>query len=62
MWDTINNSSIMYNFVPLLQQKERKDSFKTKNYKLKRLTQTKTPMSNYKLPIINLSDQFSKAE
>ena len=32
------------------------DSIKTKYYKLKRLIQTKTPMSNYKVPIINLSD------
>ena len=32
------------------------DSFKTENYKLKRLIQTKTPMSNYKIPISNLSD------
>ena len=30
------------------------DSAKTKNYKLKQLIQT--PMSNYKVPIINLSD------
>ena len=32
------------------------DSCKTENYKLKRLIQTKTPMSNYKIPISNLSD------
>ena len=31
------------------------DSFKTKNYKLKRQIQTKTPKSNYKVPIMNLS-------
>ena len=38
------------------QQKERMDSFKTKNYKLKQLIQTETPTSNYMVPIINLSD------
>ena len=32
------------------------DFSKIKNYKLKRLIQTKTLMSNYKVPIINLSD------
>ena len=32
------------------------DSFKTENYKLKRLIQTKTPMSNYNIPMSNLSD------
>ena len=39
--------------ISTLQQKEGMDSFKTKNYKLKRLIQTKTHMSNYKIPIIN---------
>ena len=43
-------------YISALQQKERMDSFKTENYKLKRLIQTKTPMSNYKIPISNLSD------
>ena len=32
------------------------DSFKTKIYKLKRQIKTRTPMSNYEVPIINLSD------
>ena len=32
------------------------DSFKTKNHKLARLLQAKTPMSNYRVPIIKLSD------
>ena len=41
-------------YILTLQQKERMESFKTKNYKLKGLIQTKTPMSNYKVPIINL--------
>ena len=42
--------------VSTLRQKERIDSFKTKNYKSKPLIQTETPMSNYKVPIVNLSD------
>ena len=42
--------------ISTIQQKERLDSFKTKNHKLVRLIQAKTPMSNYRVPIINLSD------
>ena len=43
--------------ISKLQQKKGMDSFKTKNYKLKRLIQTKAHMSNYKIPIINQSDR-----
>ena len=39
------------------------DSFKTKNHKLARLIQVETPMSNYRVPIINLSDyELSEVE
>ena len=39
------------------------DSFKTKNHKLARLIQAKTPMPNYRVPIINLSDyELSEVE
>ena len=39
------------------------DSFKTKNHKLARLIQAKTPLSNYRVPIINLSDyELSEVE
>ena len=42
---------------------KRMDSFKTKNHKLARLVQAKNPMSNYRVPIINLSDyQLSEVE
>ena len=43
-------------YISTSQQKERINSIKIKNYELKRLIQTKTLMSNYKVPIINLSD------
>ena len=43
-------------YISTSQQKERINSIKMKNYELKRLIQTKTLMSNYKVPIINLSD------
>ena len=42
--------------ISTIQQKERMNSFKTKNHKLARLIHVKTPMSNYRVPIINLSD------
>ena len=42
--------------ISTIQQKERMDSFKTKNHKLARLIQAKTPMSNYRVPMINLLD------
>ena len=48
-------------YISALQQKERMDSFKTENYKLKRLIQTKTPMSNYKIPI-SPDDNLSEVE
>ena len=49
--------------ISAIQQKERMDSFKTKNHKLARLIQVKTPMSSYKVPIINLSDyELSQVE
>ena len=38
MWETVSNNSITIYFN--MTQKERMNSFKTKNYKLKRLTQT----------------------
>ena len=41
-------------YISTIQQKERLDSFKTKNHKLARLIQAKTLMSNYRVPIINL--------
>ena len=60
MQDPINNISTTTYFN---NATKRKDSFETKNYKLKRLIQTKTPMSNYKVPIINLSVyNFSEIE
>ena len=51
---THNSSMTIY--FNTTTKKPRMDSFKTKNYKLKRPIQTKTPMSNYKVSIITLSD------
>ena len=49
--------------ISAIQQKERMDSFKTKNHKLARLIQAKTPLPIYRVPIINLSDyELSEVE
>ena len=48
--------SAVLRHISTIQQKERMVSFKTKNHKLVRLIQAKTPLSNYRVPIINLSD------
>ena len=54
MWNTINSCSIT-TYIDNTKQ-ERMDSPKTKNHKLARVIQAKTPMSNCRVPIINLSD------
>ena len=43
-------------YISTLKQKEIMNSFKTKNCQLKRMIQNKTSMSNYQVPIINVSD------
>ena len=49
--------------ISTIQEKERMASFKTKNHKLARIIQAKTPMSNCRIPIINLSDyELSEVE
>ena len=54
MWNTINSCSIT-TYIDNTKE-ERMDSPKTKNHKLARVIQAKTPMSNCRVPIINLSD------
>ena len=49
-------TSTLLRHISTIQQKERMISFKTKNHKLVRLIQAKTPLSNYRVPIINLSE------
>ena len=49
-------TSAVLRHISTIQQKERMVSCKTKNHKLVRLIQAKIPLSNYTVPIINLSD------
>ena len=46
---------VIANHINTLQYNERICSFKSKNNKLKRLIQAKSPQSNFKVPILNLS-------
>ena len=47
---------VIINHINALQYKDQLVSIKTKNKKLKRLIQNTTPVSKYKVPIINLSN------
>ena len=39
-------TAVILRYISTIHQKERRDSFTTKNHKLARLIQAKTPMSN----------------
>ena len=54
---------LIVNYINAIQYNELISSFKTKNNKLKRLIQAKSPRSNFKVPIGNLSlDKLSVKE
>ena len=48
---------LIVNHINTIHYNERISSFKTKNNKLKRLIQAKSPQSNFKVPIVNLSSE-----
>ena len=47
--------SLNVNHIIATQTNKQISSFKTKNNKLQRLIQAKSPRSNFKVPIVNLS-------